>query len=227
MIFESHGFPLGSPGPFASETLTDVEKGILKLVVDGFERWATCGFNRNSDREDDYTIRLVDCMNEIRRERGIMFYPVFQHTVPSDAMWKGIENPSRAGRIDIGVLSWKKLAGEDLYSIECKHLAPKRLPRLYVTEGIDRFVQGKYGAKARVGAMIGYVAKGAIGDLVRCVNSQVEGVPSMGSDHVLVSANSIEWLSTVFTSKHRRSSSFPTIRLTHLFFDMSEVEPLV
>ena len=48
-----------------------------------------------------------------------------------------------------------------------------------------------------------------------------------GASHTLMPAGPIAWLSTVFSSTHPRPSPLQTIRLTHLFFDMSGIGSLL
>ena len=213
MIPESQGFGFGSPSPLAHELSFEIEKAILQLVVDSFERWQMGGFKRFGDYEDHYTIRLVACMKEIRRERNMALVPRFQNVEPSEEMLEGHEDPARAPRIDM-VVSWDLLTDDAFLSIECKRLAPNDLARLYLVEGIDRFVRGYYGAKAKTGAMVGYVISGTPNAVLDRVNTQVEKASAMGPGQTLMPADSIGWLSTVFASSHPRPSPFQTIRLT-------------
>ena len=213
---------LGSPVPLARALTADIEAAVLQLVVDGFERWRDGGFKRYGDYEDDFTIRLYECMKEIRRERNMALIPIYQYVEPSDGMLAGDENPARSPRIDM-VVSWDSFIEDAYLSIECKRLAPGDLPRRYVVCGIDRFVRGYYGAKAQIGAMVGYVIRGTTCEAFTRVNEQVERANGMGSEHTLIPSDPIAWLDTVFSSNHRRSSPFPTIRLTHLFFDMNGI----
>ncbi len=199
---------------------------MLQLVVDGFERWQIGGFNRFGDYEDHYTIRLVACMKEIRRERNMALLPRYQHVEPSDEMFQGRQDPAHAHRIDM-VIAWDLLTDDAYFSIECKRLAPDDLARLYVVEGIDRFVRGYYGAEAQTGAMVGYVIRGTPNAVLERVNAHVERAPAMGSEQTLMPANPIGWLGTVFASNHQRPSPFQTILLTHLFFDMTGIGPLL
>ena len=224
MTSEFQDFALGSPAPLAREITPDIEKAILQLVVDGFERWQVGGFKRVGDYEDHYTVRLVSCMKEIRRERNMALVPVYQKVEPSDEMLEGREDPARAPHIDM-VVSWDVFADDSYLSIECKRLAPNDLARLYVVCGIDRFVSGYYGAKSETGAMVGYIINGTSDAVLGRVNGHISRSPSMGSGHVLTPANPIGWLDTVFSSNHARSLPLDTIRLSHLFFDMNGVGP--
>ena len=213
---------LGSPASLAREISPQIEQTVLQLVVDGFERWKTYGLDRNRDRENDFTVRLVACMDEIRRERNMAMAPRYQHVELTDEMLEGYADPDRAPQIDIVVL-WDRFTDDAYLSIECKRLAPDDLARLYVVEGINRFVRGYYGAKVRIGAMVGYVIRGTTCEAFTRVNYQVERTHGTGSEHILTPADPIRWLDTVFSSNHPRSSPFQAIRLTHLFFDMTGI----
>ena len=224
MNSELHESAIGSPAPLAREISPEIEKAALQLVVDGFERWQVGGFQRIGDHEDHYTVRLVACMKQIRRERNMALLPRYQYVEPSDEMLEGREDPAHAPHIDM-VVSWDVFAEDAYLSIECKRLAPDDLARLYVRYGIDRFVRGYYGAKAQAGAMVGYVIHGSPGAVLKRVNAHVETDPAMGPGHTLMPAAAIGSLSTVFESKHQRPLPFQTIRLSHLFFDLSGIGP--
>ena len=225
MVPEFEDFAFGSAAPLARELSPEIEKAVLQLVVDGFERWEMGGFKRYGDHEDHYTVRLVACMREIRRERNMALVPRFQNVEPSDEMLEGREDPARSPRIDMVVL-WNLFADNAFLSIECKRLSPDDLARLYVVEGIARFVRGYYGATDQSDAMVGYIMSGTPDVMLSRVNTYVERAHTMGPSHTLKVADPIGWLNSVFASDHQRSAPFQPIRLTHLFFDMTGVEPL-
>lgn len=222
MISELQPTLLGAAGPLARELTPEIEKTILGLVVDGFDRWRDGGYKRFGDYENHFTIRLVECMKDIRRERNMVFMPRYQNVEPSDEMFEGDADPARAPQIDMVVL-WDLLSDEAHLSIECKRLAPGDLARLYVANGMTKFVSGYYGAKAEIGAMVGYVISGSAFAAVGCVNDLVERSDIMDSSHALNPTDPIGWLNSVFVSNHARSSPFPAIRLSHLFFDMTKI----
>ena len=215
----------GSAGSLARELTPEIEKSVLQLVVDGFKRWQVGGFKRYGDHEDHYTVRLVACMKEIQRERNMALVPRYHYVEPSKGMLEGYVDPAHAPCIDM-VVSWDWYSEDAYFSIECKRLAPDDLARLYVVEGMDRFVRGYYGAQAQTGAMVGYVISGTSNGVLTRVNTQVVKAKRMDSSHTLKPACPIAWLGTVFSSTHARPSPFQTIRLTHLFFDMSGMGPL-
>jgi hypothetical protein len=213
---------LGSAAPLAREIVSEIEKTMLQLIVDGFQRWQKGGFQRFGDHENDYTIRLVASMNEIRRERNLSFVTRYQHVEPSEAMLEGLEDPAHAPHIDVTV-SWDFLTDDFYFSIECKRLAPDDLARLYVIEGMARFVRGYYGAKAHAGSMVGYIIRGTPSAVIERVNAHVQSALALGPGHTLVPADPVGWLKDVFASNHPRSSPLQTIRLTHLFFDLNGI----
>jgi hypothetical protein len=224
MTLEPEQSSFGSPEALAREIFPEIEGTILQLVVDGFERWRVGGFQRYGDYEDHFTVRLVKCMNDVRRERNLALVARFQDVEPSDAMLEGEEDPARAPRIDVTV-SWDFLVDDAYFSIECKRLALGDLARRYVVEGIVRFTRAFYGTKARTGAMVGYVISDSPGPIVADVNVRVAQLPELGPAHTLSPSASIGSLTTVFTSSHSRKAPFPAIRLTHLLFDATALPP--
>ena len=222
MIRDASGNTAGSPSALAKHLAGDLERAALQLAVDGFDRWREGQFVRFGDEEDHFTIRLVECMDEIRRERNMALQPRFQYVDTSDPMRRGEQDPARAPRIDIVVASG--VFDEDVYfSIECKRLRADHLTRYYVTRGLTRFVSGYYGARQNAGGMIGYVVSSSPEVLVERVNVQIDKSQQMGATHKLVLGDPIGWLHTVFVSNHERSYPLEPIRLTHLFFDLTSL----
>ena len=197
----------------------------MELIVDGFERWQSKGFDRVGNHEDHYTVRLVACMNEVRRERNISLVPRYQHVEASDAMMSGLEDPVHAPRLDLTV-AWGFLDDNAYLSVECKRIAPGALARRYVADGIGKFVRGYYGAKADVGGMVGYLIESTSSEAALSINSNVKSHALMGSGHSLAPAPPVGHLNSVFVSNHSRPSPFYSIRLTHLFFDMIGITSL-
>ena len=223
MTRKAPGSTAGLPTALAEQLADDLEKAALQLAVDGFERWRQGQFVRFGDYEDHFTIRLVECMDEIRRERNMALMPVFQYVDPSDAMRQGEIDPAHAPRIDIVVASG--IFNQDVYfSIECKRLRADGLTRNYVSRGINRFVSGYYGARQGAGGMIGYVLSDSPVALVRSINAHIDRAQQMGPPHRLIPGDAIGWLHMVFVSNHERLSPLKPIRLTHLLFDMRSLK---
>ena len=213
----------GSTEFLVHEVSPRVEEKTLQLIVDCFKRWKRGGFIRAGNCERHLNIRMYECMKYIRRKQDIPVRINYEYVTPTDSMLEGSEDPAHARRIDIAVFSLASSSDESFLTIECKRLdLGSRLPGYYVSRGILRFVQGHYGVKTRIGTMIGYVIEGTPDEVVRIVNARIES--ALDSEHKLVPIDSIGWLETVYSSKHHRTSSPSPISLTHLLFNMNDIE---
>ena len=193
-------------------------QNVHELIVESFERWREEGFTRNGDCEGDLSVRLYDFMLDIQYERNIPISIHFEHPLLTDAMLAGHADSVHACKIDIAVFSWGAFPRLPHLSIECKRLGIKRLPRRYVLEGVVKYVDGRYGEKARYGVMVGYVMDGAPNEIVGKINVHVER--RMDSRHCLTRTDSVRELETVYISCHDREEPLLPIRLTHLLFCM-------
>jgi len=84
------------------------------------------------------------------------------------------EAPKAEGRIDIKVIY--SFTEEEYFGIECKRLGGDRaqdLAREYITEGVLRFVTGKYSPGHAWCAMVGFVIDGRVREAVQCVSEQM------------------------------------------------------
>lgn len=213
----------GSTEFLVDEVSPRVEEQTLQLIVDSFKRWKRGGFIRAGNRERHFNIRIYECMKFLRRKRQMPVRIGREHDTPTDGMLNGSDEPAHARRIDIAVFSLSSSSDESFLTIECKRLdLGSRLPGNYVSDGILRFVRGHYGVKTRIGTMIGYVVEGTPDEVVRLVNACIENV--LDSEHKLVPIDSINWLETVYSSRHDRTSVPSPISLTHLLFNINDIE---
>ena len=205
----------------AHELRPDLEKSAHNLIVEGFRLWESKRFNRFGDHEGHFNIRMVCCMQHIQRKRDLPFRICDEVKTRDEDVLEGKANPAQSPQIDIKIISWTRASDEAFLTVECKRLKRKRLPRCYVIEGIERFVQGRYGAKTRIGAMIGYVLEGTPEEMVGLINVYANNI--FGPEHVLKLTDSVEWLESVYSSQHHRESAPSPIILTHFFF-CSDIE---
>lgn len=210
---------------FAShEVSRGFSQSVLELIAESFERWREDGFTRNGDCEGDFSVRLYDFMLDIQNERNIPISIHFEHHLLTNAMLAGHADSAHACKIDIAVFSWGAFPRHPHLSIECKRLGLKQLPRRYVLEGIVKYVDGRYGEKARYGLMVGYVLDGAPKEMVCKINAHVER--HMDSRHCLTRSDPVREFETVYISHHDREEPLLPIRLTHLLFCMQNIPPL-
>ena len=103
--------------------------------------------------------------------------------------------------------------------IECKRIAGSdtHLCREYVVEGMDRFIQEKYGENHAIGFMVGYVLSGAPSESADGVNAYLKRV-SRPADRLAPSDVSP---GPTWQSQHTRSRPSMPIRLHHAFLGFS------
>lgn len=201
----------------AHELRPDLERFAHNLIVEGFRLWESKGFNRYSNCEVDFNTRVVCCMRAIQRRRDNILFRIYgEVTIHPDETLEGKASSAKSPQIDIAIISWTRASDEAFLTVECKRLKRRDLPRKYVVNGINRFVQGRYGTKTRIGAMIGYVLEGTSEEMVVLINGQAEKI--LGPEHVVTLTDSVGWLESVYSSRHYRESPFSPITLTHFLF---------
>ena len=110
--------------------------------------------------------------------------------------------------------------------IECKRIAgsDRALCRLYVTEGIDRFVSGKYGHRHAFAFMCGYLqredADSAVEGINRYLRKLGRGTERLGTSTIMPRV----WARS---SRHRRVSDLTAMDIHHVFleFNAPNVDP--
>ena len=105
--------------------------------------------------------------------------------------------------------------------IECKRVAgaDASLCRRYVTEGMDRFIDGKYGPNHAQDFMVGYVLLGAPSDAVNKINAYLGG-KSRRQDRL--ERSNIGATST-WQSRHTRHEPPNSLILYHTFLAFDDV----
>lgn len=182
----------------ATEARTSVTPGMLEVPI---------------------TIQMRKAMLRVKRQLGLTNLQVggeFELLDPNTA------DSNVVGRIDIILQFLHQFGDEEAYlAVECKRVASGDNPlnKKYVTQGVDRFVTGKYAQGHHWGMMLGYVLKLPVSPLVNEINSRIAS--SYGQSAVLevVSAhqNSLAMHSGALT----QGATGHIIRLLHIFVDMT------
>ncbi|WP_244145451.1 hypothetical protein [Paraburkholderia mimosarum] len=104
--------------------------------------------------------------------------------------------------------------------IECKRIAGSdtHLCREYVVEGMDRFIQEKYGENHAVGFMVGYVLAGSGSESADGINAYLKRV-SRNRDRL--GASDSGGGPSSWESRHARSTRANPIALHHAFLGFS------
>lgn len=118
---------------------------------------------------------------------------------------------------------------ERYFIIECKRLdGSVNKNKLYISQGIHRFITEKYSKNMNIGGMIAFVEnnKGAIKDIneiVEDINKKLIEDFRHLADEKLFPYTVIENFVNSYQSKHDIRYKNRTIKLTHLFFDNRNV----
>ena len=130
------------------------------------------------------------------------------------------KDASILGRIDIILQFLHQFGDEEAYvAVECKRLLPgdATLNRRYVSEGVDRFVTGKYATSHEWGFMLGYMLALPAEDVIRFIDRRIRKV--YGERAALQSEprhpQSVAVLAGSLVQKGHHH-----IRLTHVLVDM-------
>lgn len=200
------------------ELVPDIVAVILLTVAAGW-RHAQAAADVNANAGEVFiTEHLRDGMRHVQKE------------APKDSPYKqiwvlpGTESRSKNnvilpdGRTDIPlafVEIFMRTGEHDPHAIiECKRIAgtDTHLCREYVVEGMDRFIQEKYGENHAVGFMVGYVLSGALSESADGVNAYLKRSSREPDVLALSDIDVPTWL-----SQHTRSSRSKSICLHHMF----------
>ncbi len=158
---------------------------VVGLIEGAVRNWRAEGFLRFGDGEVDCTIRLYDWCDRIIRLDRTKWPAVrvqYDGALPTRAMRIGLADPKRTPRPDL-VLFIGKL---DVH-VEAKRLAASGgLPKLYVDQGIRRFLDKAYGwGRDSRGVMIAYHMADSPDDGFAAVNMQIRANSELGEPHCI------------------------------------------
>ena len=125
------------------------------------------------------------------------------------------------GRIDITLKFLHQFGVEDAYvAIECKRVGTgySDLNARYVTQGVDRFVTGKYAAGHEWGFMLGYVLKLPVEHVVTAIDDRIR---KAYGEVAKLSQDSAHALSLAIFEDTLVQNGTHVIRIKHVFVDMT------
>jgi hypothetical protein len=192
---------------------------ILDLLCSGWSAVVACGEVDGSSMEPDIAGHLVREMLAEKKRRGVTTLRIEEEVGTRSSPG----SPKPEGRIDVKVIY--SFDEDEYFGIECKRLGGTRRRRLaskYVTEGVLRFVEGKYSPAHAWCAMAGFVIDGLVLEAVELVSDELHKrrsevrldgrwmpEPRFGSyDHL-------------YRTTHRQSRPSSRINVLHLFLSLS------
>lgn len=213
--------PSGSPidhGGFL-DVVPDFCATILQTVARGWAVMCSHPKMRSGTPEVEVTELLRDGMRKVVNQRT--------GRQPAMIVLPGTESRSRSrllrpdGRTDIPICFpdiFEACLDHDPHAIiECKRVAGSDtdLCRLYVTEGVDRFVSGKYSGGHAIAFMCGYLQSDNVDVAVDGINRYLSGKERL-AEHIRCSTILLgEWARV---SHHLRSGDRDDIDIHHAFF---------
>lgn len=207
------------PPEFAQRAWEAFEERSLALIGSACERLKKDGKNPKW-KETQYSWALLRHLRVVCKDSPM--YPGYDEVLLSDEDFDAGVAPQNAPKIDLVV---RRLNGAPsvYYGVEAKILVSKavgsytraKTVAYYVHEGIQRYIDGRYGRGLASGALVGYVLNGSAAESVDSINQRV-------SDHGVSCAKPLcacgpppPWPDH-YDSLHPRSSG-DQIRLHHLF----------
>jgi hypothetical protein len=166
------------------------------------------------------TILVKKAMRQIKRELGLTNLEI---TGEHELLDIENDDPKTRGRIDIILKFLHQFGDEEAYlAVECKRVAfgDTSLNQRYVTEGVNRFVTGRYATGHHWGVMLGYVLKLPAADIISKIDGRIReacGENAKLSETTFTHAQSISMHSGVLP----QGSTGHVINLLHIFVDMT------
>jgi hypothetical protein len=197
--------------------LEDVVTTVLDIVVKAWPAVVTGGKVKSDSHEDDITDVLRWEMDAEKKRRRLVPQLRFEREAQSDLPDKS----RRVGLIDVLVIY--SFEQREYLAIECKRVADadSNLTKLYVTQGVTRFVTGKYSLGHPFGAMVGYVCAGRCEEVAGQIGTTLSGFDRQ----VTALAENCPWqaesrfgaIPNLFSTKHTQTDTTSEITLLHLF----------
>ena len=131
------------------------------------------------------------------------------------------DEPEKSPRIDIHVQQWR-MPEDVFFTFECKKLknSDSKSITAYVTEGMVRYISGKYAPYFQQGGMIGYIFYKNITELKKIVlkiNKKIPNQQLLSKKDILKKCSRYGH-SDEYVSQHNRKKGISPFEIIHLFF---------
>lgn len=163
------------------------------------------------------TIHVKKAMRRLKKALGLSNLEI---TGEFELLDVESNDPEVLGRIDIVLRFLHQFGDEEAYlGVECKRVGAGEatLNQRYVTQGVDRFATGKYGAGHHCGVMLGYVLKLPSDDLVAGIDARIRA--TYGDVAQLTNLATHAEALSMHEGSLMQGGAGHVIRLTHVFVD--------
>jgi hypothetical protein len=193
------------------------------LLAEAAEDWMTAGCIRFSDREVACTAAVAGCLERNLRQRrtaGLQIIAFLETGGWTEAHFNGTTDPATVPRPDLAL--YLGLHHDVQMTIECKRLLnPSATARDYVTDGLSRFLNGRYPTESGCATMIGFLLDRDPLQAQGQINGVIEEL--LDKDQILQPASPLGNLESIYRSEH----SAKEIEAIHLLLDMRKRQPPV
>lgn len=170
------------------------------------------------------TVIVRKAMRRMKRDLGLTNLEVAGEVEIDDMATEG---PELLGRIDITLKFLRQFGNEDDYvGVECKRVgagsAFSQLNSRYVTQGVERFINGKYATGHNWGFMLGYALALPADAIVQAVNNRLQS--HYGAAAALFAVELHDDALAIHEGGLQRPDG-SSIRLRHIFVDMIPAAP--
>lgn len=195
-----------------------IQDFILDILKDSFDMMIR-DTNIIIDKHDELKCTLQLVYFAIKLRARSLFPFIFETETPINLLEEyvyGHKSPKCAPRIDIKVKKpdWDE---HSFLTIECKRINNDSiLRRLYVNEGMERFISCKYCPNNNCSIMVGFIIDGEMSEIISELNNYIK---RKYTDNDLLQY----FKDNVFyVSNHIRSGCYSPFRINHFFADLNK-----
>jgi hypothetical protein len=193
------------------------------LLAEAVEEWMAAGCIRFSDQEVACTAAMAGRLKrnlQQRRATGLQILAFLETGGWTEAHFNGTADPATVPRPDLAL--YLGLHHDVQMTVECKRLLnPSATARNYVTDGLCRFLDGRYPTDSGCATMIGFLLDRDSPQAQGQINGVIEEL--LDEEQILQLSSPLGNLESIYRSRH----SAKEIEAVHLLLDMRKRQPPV
>ena len=207
-------FTMGSPEDLAKELGPDGITTLLSRICEAYENLYASGRVVCTMSEPEITEELVFELQDVWFDKGP------RSLKPIHEKSHGKRKKGRGKTPTIDFCFRHKWDRNSYFGAECKLLEENNseLYKLYVDEGVNRYLSGKYGEKCSAGSMIGYIIIGNTAEIINEVKIKVDELSNISN---IKKSDSINGFTDHYKSVHGRKVGNTPFHIHHLFFSFT------
>ena len=207
-------FTSGYPKDLAKELGPDGIMTLLSRICEAYENLYASGRVVCTMSEPEITEELVFELLDVWFDKG----PRSLKPIPEKS--HGMRKDGKKGKtptIDFCFRTWDS---NSYFGVECKLLKENNseLYKLYVDEGVNRYLSGRYSEKCSAGSMVGYIIIGNTAEIINKVKIRVDKLPNIST---MKKSEPINCFNEHYKSVHERDAGNTPFHIHHLFFSFT------